>query len=141
MKKISLQIYSIVCLVILIGAISASAQTQYRTHIPFDFNIGQKSYKSGDYSVGLLSQVGDQKMIVIRDANGRNSYALMPRNAEANTKIDVTKIIFNRYANQYFLTEISAPSFHAELAKSKIEERIAKTQQAERELVLLGKEN
>lgn len=128
-------------LVILMSAVSAKAQTQYRVHIPFDFNIGQKSYKSGDYSVGLLSPVAEWKLIVFRDARGRNSYTVKPTGSEADSRINGAQIIFNRYAGQYFLAEISAPAFKAELQKTKIEMEFAKNQKALRETVSLAKKN
>lgn len=141
MKKAALQICTTVGLIILIAVVSAQAQTQYRVQIPFDFNIGQKSYRSGEYSVGLLSQAADQKVIVIRDAKGRNSYAVMPTRAESGARVDAAKLIFNRYEDQYFLAEITAPAFNAELFKSKMEERIGKNQKVRREQVALAGKN
>jgi hypothetical protein len=141
MKKTSLYICSLVCLVILTAAVSASAQTQYRMHIPFDFNIGQLGFAAGDYSVSLLSQASDKKLILIRDAKGRSSYTVMPTGTDSNSKIDLTNLVFNRYENQYFLAIISTPNFKAELSKSKLEEKIAKSLKAKREMLAMKKEN
>ncbi len=134
MKKTLLQICSVVGLVILLTVVT-QAQTQYRANIPFDFSIGQKNFKAGEYSVGWLTPNADSKVIVIRDAKGRNSYAIMP--AIASSKTETAALTFNRYADKYFLAKINTPAFKVELLKG--EEMLGQNSKASEETVALTK--
>lgn len=137
MKKTLLQICSVVGLVILAAVVSAQAQTQYRANVPFDFQVGQKNYRAGEYFVGLLGQDSQSKIIVIRDATGRNSYAIAP--TISDSKPETAILVFNRYADRYFLAEINAPSFNAELSKSKSEAKLAGGDKPQKETVAMTK--
>ncbi|MCA1605973.1 MAG: hypothetical protein LC775_10985, partial [Acidobacteria bacterium] len=72
MTKTALKMFSAIGLLILSAGVSAKAQTQYRAHIPFDFTIGEKSFKAGDYTVRT-----DSSIIAIREAKGSASYMTM----------------------------------------------------------------
>jgi hypothetical protein len=137
MKKTALQI----CLVILMAIVSAQAQIKYRAHIPFDFTIGQKSYEAGDYLIGSINPYTANNIIAIQDAKARNSNFIMTTNGKDYSKVEMTKLIFNRYETQYFLAGISTPSFIVELSKSKAEKKLARNQKVQREIVALIKKN
>ena len=51
MKKL-IQIGAMFALLVTFSAVSAYAQKAFRydAHIPFDFSVGQKSYKAGNYT-------------------------------------------------------------------------------------------
>ena len=143
MKKKTLQICSVIGLVILtlMTAVSAKAQTRYRAHIPFDFTIGQKSYKAGEYLIGSLNPYAASNTIAIRDAKGRNSHILMVTLGEDYSKVGIATLVFDRYEMQYSLSVIRTPSFTAKLAKSKAVERLAGNPDVQQKMVALTRKN
>ncbi|HEX8737138.1 MAG TPA: hypothetical protein VF721_17535 [Pyrinomonadaceae bacterium] len=138
MKKTLLQICSVIVLVVLAAAVSA--QAQYRANITFDFRIDRKIYKAGEYSVGPVSRISDTKNIVIRDANGRNSYMMLPT-ISAVARPETAILVFNRYGDSYFLAEINAPDFSVKLSKSKAEEKLAGGEKPQKETIELARKN
>ena len=140
MKKKVIQICSLVGL--LIGLmVSAQAQTgtQYRAHIPFDFNVGNKTLPAGDYVIGLTNQAFNQDMLTIREAKSGEAkiVQLVPR--AANGMSEISKLVFNRYNDQYFLAEMITPTLKGIFQKTKVEGSLAKKQKALKETVAMKK--
>ena len=103
MKRQALSLISLLSLLLVAG--SAIAQDSYvRANVPFSFTIGDKTLPAGTYSITrigrgvetllLQSQSGASKMMV-----GSNSV----QNHNPSTK---SKLVFNRYRDHYFLSEI-----------------------------------
>jgi hypothetical protein len=143
MKKTALQICSLLGLVvvILMIAVSAKAQTQYRAHIPFDFTIGQKSYEAGDYVIDSLSIHAAYGPVAFRDAKGRNSRMVMTTRGEDSSKVEAASLVFIRYESQYSLSVIRTPSFIVQLPKPKAKETLAQNQIGQQKIVVLAKKN
>ena len=117
-------------------ASGAEAQTAYRADIPFDFNIGDRAYKSGIYLLSKLSAVSDSKVMVLRDRHGRRSRAMVPTNN--HSEAGSATLTFRRYADRYFLSDVKAWQVGVEFSISKMEEMLAKETQAERQTIALS---
>src|SRR5687767_10344917 len=141
MKKTALQISSVLGLVIFIAVASAEAQPQYRAHIPFDFAIGQKSYKAGDYSIHLVSPDSASKAVVIRDSQGRNGYVILTTGGEDYSRIRTGTLVFDRDGTQYSLSAIRTSFFIVNLPKSKAKGVLVQDQRAQEKVVALVKKN
>lgn len=141
MKKATLQICSVIGLVVLMAVVSANAQKQYRAHIPFDFTIGKESYEAGDYIIDPLNTDTVHKPIAFRDAKGRNSHIIMMSPGEDYSKVEIAALVFDRYETQYSLSVIRTPSFIVKLPKSKAKEILARNQNAQQRIVALAKKN
>jgi hypothetical protein len=50
-------------------SISGNAQVsrQYAAHIPFDFKVGSKVFKAGDYRIAPLDGITDQRAIILQN--------------------------------------------------------------------------
>ena len=138
MKKRFIQICSVFGL--LIGLmISAQAQkvNQYKASIPFDFNVGSKTFAAGEYAFGLSNPLAHQPSLTIRDLkNGKTHVFLITRN-QADEFKSGAQILFNRYEDQYFLSEITTSTLNASLLKAKTETRLAKSKTVKRESLAL----
>ena len=143
MKKTALQLCSLVGLVIaiLMIPVSASAQTQYRSHIPFDFTIGQERYEAGDYVIASLNIHAAYGPVAFRDAKGRKSHLVMTTRGEDYSEVRVASLIFTRYGTQYSLSVIRTPSFIVQLTQSKAKEILARDQIVQQKIVVLAKKN
>ena len=143
MKKTALKICPVICLVIftLMAAVSAKAQTQYRAHIPFDFTIGKRIFKAGEYFIDPIFQNSANQAVAIRDALGSRSYILMITVGQDLSKVKTATLVFHQYDTQYSLSVIRTPTFITKLAASTLEERLAKDPTAKQKIVALAKKN
>ena len=140
MKKITLQI----CLAIglAIGfVVSGQAQmaAEYRAHIPFDFSVGGAEFKAGDYFIGMTNPQSSGQTLTIREASGRRSKLFLTLPEDTNMRLEPAKIIFSRYENQYFLSEITTPACGAKFIQSKTEHNLARNQKTNRETIAILK--
>lgn len=138
MKKKVAQICLLVGL--LVGLIiSAQAQVgmRYRANIPFDFNVGNTNLPAGDYVIELTNQVSKQNFLTIRETKTRETKIVQVIPKGLNAKSKTSKLVFNRYDNQYFLAEMITPTLNADFWKTKAESRLSKTQKTSRETVAL----
>jgi len=132
MKKILMQICLTVGLVMgLIISAQAQMRTEYRAHVPFDFKVGGQTFQAGDYVLGLMNPTA----LTIRDMKSGNAkfISIMPR--ENNERLNVSKLVFNRYGDRYYLSEMITPTLGAEFRKTKNEVLIAEKQKSKPEAV------
>jgi len=121
MFRRSLHYCSLFVLTVLIGAVSAQAQTMrtfraYEAHIPFDFTVGNNSYQAGDYTIRLRRIFVDNAafFFTIENAKGeeiRSSVAMRNGNT---SKDDTSSIVFDRFGEDrytYVLKQIVSPEF------------------------------
>lgn len=128
MKKL-IQICSILSLLVIFTAVSAQAQsvTQYKAQIPFDFNIGQKSYEAGSYVIKVTKPSIGGITLSLEDNEGNKLQTLLgAENGDVSEK--EPELVFNRYDNQRFLTKILTPKSGILVAMTKDERQIAKQQ-------------
>jgi hypothetical protein len=128
LKKKILSIVATLTLLIPITIIGfAGLSGRVTADIPFNFTVGNKEFKAGKYSVGRLASGRTADTLILRSEDGLEA---------ANFNVNMVygkgkpraRMVFNRYGNQYFLTQI----FDAEsaegsaLVKSKAEREAAK---------------
>lgn len=142
MKRKALQICSLLSLVVTLAVVSVSAQTftQYKAQIPFDFNIGGKTYQAGDYVVSVrnANTVSTAKVLLIKDANGRTLWEKFPLQNGRRSKDQNTTLVFHRGENQNVLTEMISPDFGLTINKPKRENRLGKKPNSKPEIVAVA---
>ena len=104
-----------------IGIGSASAQDKVRATIPFGFNVGAKALPAGDYE---LQRLNGQSM-VIRELGGTEAALALTRATDGNSGEGEATLVFNRYGQDSFLSEILMPEGSRAVLKSKTERRAA----------------
>ena len=138
MKKRFIKICSLFGL--LIGLmVSAQAQrvNQYQTHVPFDFNVGNKTFAAGDYAFGLTNPMSYQESLTIRDLKSGAAHVFLITRNQANEGSGPSQLLFNRYDDRYYLAELQTPSLSAKFLRSKAESRLAKAKTSKRETIAL----
>ena len=91
--------------VLTIVSVQAQSKNRITAHVPFDFQVGEKTLPAGDYSVKRLSQ----NTLLVESADGEQSaIAQAPRNVEGNVnaKPSREKLVFRQYGDQYFLAQV-----------------------------------
>jgi hypothetical protein len=103
MKRQALSLISLLSLLLMAG--SAIAQTIHvRSNVPFNFSVGNKSFPAGAYDIGTISS--DSRVLLLQARDSKSSMMVGSNAAEASKSADRTKLVFNRYRDQYFLAEI-----------------------------------
>lgn len=87
--------------------VSAHAQsgTQFVATIPFDFYAGDKLLPAGQYQVARSTQSSNDAL-VLRRTDGRAGTFVLTKTSQANERQEYAKLVFHRYGDEYFLSEI-----------------------------------
>ncbi len=119
MKKL-IQVCSILSLVVVFSIVSAQAHTvkQYAAEIPYDFNIGQKSYQAGSYVIKISRISSNIVSLSLEDKEKNNLQTILVRE-NGNTTKHEPKLVFTRYDNQRFLTGMSMQEMGLSIVVSK----------------------
>jgi hypothetical protein len=94
--------------------------------VPFGFTIRDHVLPSGSYTIRRLdSQPGAME---IRDADGQRVLLFLTASAQSTKEPDRTELIFDRFGDQYFLSEIfeEANVYGVVLPKSRAERSLEK---------------
>ncbi len=120
--------FRVISLLILTGLFTAGiAKAQegtIRANVPFDFVVGSKPLQSGTYQF-LTSFARSSHAIFIRSTN--QQIVMLGMTGEAgNLPGNVTRLVFYKYGDHYFLREIHCPSMSLNIAfrQSKREKQI-----------------
>ncbi len=101
-----------------VAATGANAQVPaLKANIPFDFTVGNTWMPAGEYTITAPIQ----EVLLLRTAGHSASVVSSENNAESKSG---SKLVFDRYGNQYFLHEVLCPnvaSLNLEVAPSKAE--------------------
>jgi hypothetical protein len=108
--------------------VTASAQSKSKATIPFSFRVGSALMPAGTYIV----EYTQPKVVWFRNLDGNESAVAVATTTTGDAAPPV-KLVFNRYGNQYFLSETRAPSGESEMtfSPSKLEKSI-RTEEASR---------
>ncbi len=114
---------------------TAYAQTTPRVvkaHIPFEFNVGDKTFPAGDYSVAQPLQ----NVLALRDARGRTIASVLSHEVESSTGPRDTQLRFNLSDGQHILAEVwqaDGSSTGQQLVQSKSRVKVAQRRTVEAE--------
>jgi hypothetical protein len=110
------------------GASSLQAQIpkQIQIEVPFDFTVGQKSYQAGEY---LVDQAMPSLLKLRNTSTNAAAFVLTNSVIEPGHKKSTPRLVFNRYGDKYFLSQVwpGSNSIGHQLSKSAAErEQMAK---------------
>lgn len=125
MKKQLSSIVTVLSLLIAMTGIGfAQVPAAIRVDIPFDFTVGNKPFPAGKYLVKRLSGVDT---MIIHSADNANSIPFLVHGGETVKGDAPCQLSFNRYGEQYFLSQIwdGSDTTGKKLLKSKSERETA----------------
>ena len=123
-KKISWMLVAVTIFAVLAGPnVYGQSSTKVKASIPFDFRVGSQSLPAGEYSVVPKSPV----LVVIRSADGHKSALVMNDAIQASRISADGKLVFNRYGESYFLSQVWTPGeeIGRKLVQSSAEKEVA----------------
>lgn len=103
MKRNFLGILTTMALALLIS-VPLSAQTIAKATVPFDFTVGQTQLSAGTYDIDSLAHAAG---IEIRNSKTAKSVLSVFRSEHSRNNDGRTKLVFNRYGDKYFLSQVS----------------------------------
>lgn len=107
MRKKALAIALLVVLSMAVVAVSARAQASLplTANIPFEFVVGNQTLPAGEYRIERLLS-GRPDVLLIRGKDSHALTAVMTMAVLAKDWQAESKLIFNRYGDHYFLSQI-----------------------------------
>lgn len=107
--------------------------------VPFQFHVGNKTLPAGSYMIHQLEE-SDLTVMEISSADGKMSALFEVESAQAKTMPEKTELIFNKYGDSYFLSEMydEGNVDGSRLVTSRHEKRASKERGAEVERVAAG---
>ena len=125
MKTRALVMAAMMALAVLASTRVAQAQETMRVNIPFDFVAGNTSLPAGEY---LVEASGPTHTLLLIDRKDASTSALIITNAAVSAEPQSeSKLIFNRYGDRYFLSQVwtAGNSNGRQLLKSAREKEMA----------------
>jgi hypothetical protein len=118
MNRKTLSMIAASALIAVTGVTSAHAQdARVKAHIPFAFTVSGATLPAGDYD---LAPAISPEVWEIRSEQGSPTAFAAVRQGDTNTE-DSAKLVFNRYGDSYFLSEIRCLGETTEVPASKAE--------------------
>lgn len=104
MKKRALVMAGLVALTVMASTQVARAQEAIQVNIPFDFVAGNTKLPAGEY---LVKTVGpDNALVLIDRKDAVGSAFILTQAAVASEPKSESKLVFNRYGDRYFLSQV-----------------------------------
>ena len=118
---------SVIALVTAVGtAQGQSLAYELRANIPFDFVVANQKLPAGKYSIGRAMQNSGDSVLLISSVDGRVHAVRWSTPVESRFLKNKGTLVFNRYGDQYFLSQVWPPdaSTGRQLYKSRSEREI-----------------
>ena len=85
-----------------VSAHAQGSQTEY-ADIPFDFKAGDQELPAGRYQV---TKVSNGEAVTVRSLENSVSVVKLTNHLQQLNPAKTSKLVFNHYGNQYFLSEV-----------------------------------
>lgn len=125
MKTRAMLMLSLMAVAVMLSSRVAQAQDRVIANIPFDFAAGNTKLPAGEYTVKVVEAT--RMLLVVNTADPHASLFIPANTAEANQIQTRSKLVFNRYGDRYFLSQVwmEGSSRGRRLLKSKSEKEMA----------------
>jgi membrane-bound lytic murein transglycosylase len=131
MKKQALVMATLFVLSFIVAAQVVRADEPMLVNIPFAFEAGNATLPAGEYRVQKLD--GSSAVLLIRCSDSSTSAMVLSNAAQSKDIQTQSKLIFKRYNDRYFLTQVwsEGSSRGRELIKSRAEKEAAQSARLE----------
>lgn len=107
MKKQALGIVAMFSLLLVLSAASVQAQSKhFSIKIPFNFMVGETAFPAGEYTVEPIRR-DSQSVWLLENKNRHFNIVFTTIPVWDSVTQSQTRLVFNRYDDQYFLSQIS----------------------------------
>ena len=134
------QLFALIGLGLLLATASAYAQTGVvKANVPFNFIVNKTQISAGQYRIQPLGGMNSGAM-TIESPDGAVIKAFLPNACESSQASKTTKLVFHRYGDQYFLSQIwtAGSERGLELPKAEREREVAMSYPAPQDVVVVA---
>lgn len=131
MEKRIFVLASLFVLSIMVAAQVAQAEQPMLVNVPFEFVAGNVTLPAGEYRVQKLER--NAGILLINSSDPRAAVMLVTHAAQAREPQTESKLIFNRYDQRYFLSQVwtAGSNLGRQLSKSPREKEVAQSARIE----------
>jgi hypothetical protein len=104
MKRQMLSLVGVLAL-LLVGASAYAQNIKVKATVPFDFIVNGKTLPAGEYTIASFGSV-DGRTLMVRSGDLDKQMLVRANSSESLKVSDKTKLVFHRYDQRYFLSEI-----------------------------------
>jgi hypothetical protein len=130
MKRQTLRILTILGVLLATTVATANAQSERTevTYIPFNFVVGKKTLPAGEYIV-TPNRTRSNDVWLVQSRDGHTSALFTTTSLRSSKTQKRTKLVFNKYGDQYFLSQIWVDGSNSgrELVKRQMERELEKS--------------
>ncbi len=110
-----------------------------KADIPFEFTVANKVMPAGEYEIALRDDLGGVTRLNAIDA--RESAVVLGHGIGGGVRQDDSRLMFNKYGNQYFLAEVWVQGSNSGFGyqKSRAERELNRTASARQTITLQAK--
>ena len=120
-----------------VSSLFGQENQRLKFEVPFSFHMGDKALPSGKY---VLDTDASRNIVRVRSVDGGNAALMLSIAIGKPARRDEGKLIFSRYGDEYFLSEIWGPDTDGRaLAKTKREKEVAASHSRDVELIVAAK--
>src|SRR5262245_33376575 len=83
-----------------------SLSSAIRVHVPFDFIVADRTLPAGDYSISRTTEYTNDLVLAVKKVDGGKMAVRLTSPVQTLTPAQVGKLVFHRYGEQYFLSQV-----------------------------------
>jgi len=140
MKKQVFRILAVFSLLLTMSAAIVHAQSKRSTiNVPFSFTVGHKTLPAGEYAIEP-NRKDSNSFWLIQSVKGNDSVLFTTGSAWTRETQENTKLVFNNYDGQYFLSQIWSAGDNSgrELHMPRVERQLAKSRIHREKVIVAG---
>src|SRR5262249_47935945 len=111
------------------ASVYGQATERMTVNVPFNFKAGEVMLPAGHYTITPFITAGTATDgLILRHSDGHANAILFTMPVEAHRREETSRLVFNRYQGQYFLSKvwIAGRTLGRELPKSRAERELVK---------------
>src|SRR3954466_16236449 len=98
---------------------NAQVSQQYAANVPFDFSVGNKLMKAGDYRISPAAGDSNQRTLILTDRNTGKAVVIGQATLGSSLSNEGGKLVFGKSGDQWVLEEIKTSRFELMLHGSR----------------------
>jgi hypothetical protein len=133
MKKNIINVAVTLFCLLTLGAATGQSQTssnQFKSYIPFQFNIGDQKLAAGEYVIERINRQASLEILVVRNAaTGRGMF--VPVYPTEGNREEKAQLVFRRYGEVSYLAQLKGvePNLGLKLSESRAERSLKRERQ------------
>ena len=120
------------------GPVAAQGSINVSADVPFEFAVGSKTMPAGKYSVTNRTNTG---VLSVQSEDARNAANVIGISAQSNRLPETGKLVFNKYGDRYFLSQVwtLGSAWGLEIPKHRAERELARMAANRERVTVLAK--